>query len=414
MMEFIYCPNPTSDEPVILINGSIGEGAITGEQVSREIYSLCEAGKSTINILINSSGGEVFHGYAIHSTILECKKQYNCKIDTINGGIAASIAGCFFQAGSRRIMYDYSKLMIHNPFSSDGSIDKGLLAIRESLITLISKRSGLSEKRVDELMSEESWITAEDCLRMGLCDEVRSSDKLKDSKDVLNRYVYLNCYTDKNKKINKKMNKDLLKILNDAGVKMDETASDDDIVNAIDNAVNHCNDDDSKKMDHFPGEPSMPGVVKNDDDMDEKINDLIKKYDDLKKAYDAVLNDNISMKKIIKSKEEKEYNDAVEKTIEMGIKNGKINNSTLETCKLMAKADLNLFNKWLDAAPVNKTAPKIEARDFVNEDEKIKNEAEIEKATSKIINSSAHDNSGSFLMNVTSNLINKMNENYNK
>lgn len=418
MAEFIYTPNPNSENPTILVGGKIGQDII-GSQFAKELYQLCEMGKKTITIEINSEGGEVFNGYAIHCAILECQNKYNVEIITLNGGIAASIAGCFSQSGNTRIMYDYSRLMLHNPFTSDGSEDEGLDSIRTSLITLISKRSGLSESKVEELMARTSWIKAEEALDLGLCDEIKSSSKIdpKLKAEILNKIElksvqFMNTIKieNKNKKLN--MNKDLIKILNDAGkTDITENSTEVEILNAISslteikNEVKNDMDDDmdDKMKNHFPGEPKMPGVVSDD---------MTKKYDDLKKAYDKIMEDNMNMMKIIKAKEEKEYADKVEKVISDGIRMGKIQNSAIETCKLMANADLNLFEKWLDVAPVSKKGLTVEVRDFNNEAEKKKNEAEINDKIKSETDNKYGNYHPSFLQLKTNELMNSLNDKY--
>ena len=417
-MNYIYCPNPESDEPILLLNTEIGGNGINGEQFSSELFSLCELGKKYISILINSSGGEVFVGYAINSSILECQRRYNISIDTINGGIAASIAGCFFQAGSRRIMLDYARLMLHNPFSSDGSVDKGLESIRMSLITMISKRSGLTELKVEELLADTSWLDAEKCLSLGLCDEIRSTEKLG---KVINKY--LNTININNKKNKFMMNTDYIKILNDAGSKLPENPSEDDVMNATLALIKPKADDEAVVADDFKikNDADADTETSEDDKMNKIIADKMKVYDDkfndLKKVYDLVIdklisteNKLISAEKIISDNAEKIISDKVENMINSAVKAGKIQNSSIEMCKLMAKADIVTFEKFLSVQPINKTAPIIIANDFASETAKSKNETEIANALSGTQYSSF---APSLIQAATNNILTNLQDSYN-
>ncbi len=423
MIDFIYCPNPNSEEPDILINGKIGGDGISGSQFAHELYTLCEMGKKTITVQIDSEGGEVFEGYMMNCAMLEVQEKYGINLITLNGGIAASIAGCFSQAGTKRVMYDYARLMLHNPFTSDGSEDKGLDEIRKTLITMISNRSGLTEYKVEQLLSDTSWIKASEALQLGLIDEIKSSKKVnaKTKAEILNKIEkksvqYLNTIN-VNKKTKFSMNKDFIKVLNDAGGKVSDNASEDDVMNIMtallkpisDKAKNDDDDDDTStdkedcnpSMDHFPGEPHMPGVV---------TDDLTKKYDDLKKAYDKVVEDNIRMNKVISDTAEKVINDEINSYIGSAVKAGKIQNSMVEMATLMAKADLVSFKKYIDAAPINKKGPIIEARNFKDEAEMNKNQ---ERINTVINTANSFVGAPSFIQSQTAKLLNDLTESYN-
>lgn len=62
-----------------------------------------------INIRINSPGGEVFHGSAIVSAIMNCASE----VHTYNDGVCASMAAAIFLAGKKRYMAKNAMLMLH-------------------------------------------------------------------------------------------------------------------------------------------------------------------------------------------------------------------------------------------------------------------------------------------------------------
>lgn len=370
-MEYTYCPNPNAEEPVILVSTHIGEGGITGTQFAQELYSLCEMGKKSITIEINSEGGNVFDGYAINCAILECQEKYNIAIDTLNGGIAASAAGCFFQTGTKRIMYDYASLMLHNPFTSDGSEDKGLERIRLSLVTLISKRSGLSEAKVEELLNDTSWINAEDCLKLGLVDEIKSSEKMdkKVKADIINKIQvksvqFLNKIT-KNNKFN--MN-EIIKILNEAGSTITDSASETEVYDAM-RAFTA-----PKAEDKTDCKPEMDDKVKNFTPMEDKMKEMEDKYKVISDAYNEVVNELIKMKNEAKAKADAEMDDKIDKIIKDNVNIGKIASASIPMAKMMAKANFSLFEKYLDASPINKTAPSFEIKSVLSKEDAAKPE----------------------------------------
>ena len=172
----IYTIDPSVDEPIMLINSHIGmdevEGmGIDGALFQKELLQLDTLGKKRIQIWINSPGGVVTDGYSIYSAILKT----NTPVDTVCVGAAASIAGVIFQAGRKRIMADYAWLMYHNPFG--GNDDTMLKTMKDSIVTMIASRCGMDEKTVASIMARDSFIQADEALKMKLCDSIEGSDE---------------------------------------------------------------------------------------------------------------------------------------------------------------------------------------------------------------------------------------------
>lgn len=119
-----------------------------------------------IEVSINSAGGNVMGGFSIYSELIRSPK----KVTTINSGCALSIASIIFLAGQIRKAHDYSLLMIHNPYSEAPIESKVLSLIKSSLITILGK--DFTEDNLDELMSDESWFTAEQLKNMKIVQEI--------------------------------------------------------------------------------------------------------------------------------------------------------------------------------------------------------------------------------------------------
>jgi ATP-dependent Clp protease protease subunit len=178
---FQFTIDPTSDEPIMLLDRQIGGGydeddmsyGIDGDSFARELLVLDTMDKKRIQIWINSPGGRVDDGMAIANAILRTKT----KVDTYCTFLAASIAGVIFQTGRERVIADYGILMYHNPYDEDDENrnDPYLLTIKQSIITLISVKSGMKEKDVEEMMNRTSFIMAEEALQLGLCTKIEQS-----------------------------------------------------------------------------------------------------------------------------------------------------------------------------------------------------------------------------------------------
>ena len=180
---------------------------------------------SVLNVYINSPGGDVFAGQAIHSMLKRHKAKVNVYID----GLAASIASVIAMAGDKIIMPKNAMMMIHNPwtwaFGNSNDFRKladDLDKIRESMIAAyLEKAKDLGEENLAELLDAETWLTAEDALAYGFIDEIDESkavaacvDKkyLKAYKNIPKELLKEPESTDKTTKSNLEKEKILLEI----------------------------------------------------------------------------------------------------------------------------------------------------------------------------------------------------------
>ncbi|WP_439197241.1 head maturation protease, ClpP-related [Bacillus velezensis] len=138
---------------------------------------------STINLHLNSPGGSVFDGVAISSMLKQHKATVNVYID----GIAASIASVIAMAGDTIFMPSNSMMMVHNPLTlvwgnaqemrkQADVLDK----ISESMKLSYLERAGdkLDKETLDNLMDNETWLSAHEAVSYGLADEVIASNQV--------------------------------------------------------------------------------------------------------------------------------------------------------------------------------------------------------------------------------------------
>ncbi len=147
----------------------------------------------TLNIYINSPGGDVFAGQAIHSMLKRHKAHKNVYID----GLAASIASVVAMAGDTIFMPKNAMMMIHNPWTFGlGNADEfrklaeDLDKIREGLIAAYEERSALTRDEIIKIMDDETWLTADECFEYGFCDVVEKEKEMAAciDKNLLARY----------------------------------------------------------------------------------------------------------------------------------------------------------------------------------------------------------------------------------
>ena len=136
---------------------------------------------STLNIYINSHGGDPFAAHAIYSILKRHKAEKHVYVD----GIAASAASMIAMAGDKVIMPINSMIMVHLPravaMGTSEEIRKSadaLDAVAESMAVLYTEKTGLSKDEIMSIMAEEVWYSAEEAVKKGFADEIEQEMKV--------------------------------------------------------------------------------------------------------------------------------------------------------------------------------------------------------------------------------------------
>lgn len=177
------------------INDSIGEIDIYGEIIDESwrmsdtetsapsfkdaLKELKDVKQITVNI--NSGGGDVFSGVAIHNMLKSHKAHVTVKID----GLAASIASVIAMAGDKVIIPRNAMLMIHNAWTFAVGNANDLRKQAEDLEKVnsvvinsyLDKNPEIDEDKLRSLMDEETWLTAQEAKDLGLVDVIAEPNK---------------------------------------------------------------------------------------------------------------------------------------------------------------------------------------------------------------------------------------------
>lgn len=152
---------------------------VTPKQFKEDLDALGDI--SELKIYINSGGGDVFAGQAIHSML----KRHSATKTVYIDGLAASIASVIAMAGDKIIMPKNAMMMVHKCWTlaignaddmrkMAGDMDK----IDESIIATYVEKTGLEEDDIIELMTDETWMTAQDALDYGFADEIEEQKQI--------------------------------------------------------------------------------------------------------------------------------------------------------------------------------------------------------------------------------------------
>ena len=152
-------------------------GAVSARGIVQEISDL---DVDTINVYINSYGGEVAEALAIYSAL----KRHSASVHTFCDGFACSAATIIFCAGDVRTMGSIALMMIHNCMSYLGYANSNEMRkaaedndkINQSSINAYMSVVNVSEEEIRRMMDNATWLTAQECLEYGFATEVADQE----------------------------------------------------------------------------------------------------------------------------------------------------------------------------------------------------------------------------------------------
>ncbi|MDQ1079700.1 head maturation protease, ClpP-related [Pseudoroseomonas cervicalis] len=145
---------------------------ITANGVRR---ALAEAGGRPLTVRVNSYGGSVFEGFAIHNQLARYKGEVTILVDAV----AASAASVIAMAGARIQMPRNAFLMIHNAWTLAMGDHREMARtatllerISSAVAALYAARTGQDRDAMQSMMDAETWLGAEDALAEGFATEI--------------------------------------------------------------------------------------------------------------------------------------------------------------------------------------------------------------------------------------------------
>lgn len=134
--------------------------------------------KRHIDVLIDSPGGEVRSGLMMYDAIQASKAP----IRMYCLGRAYSMAALLLASGNNgRYILPHGEAMIHEPLlgnrvggnsSSIKGISDMLINTTKMLNSILAKHTGKTLKEIEEATSYDHYLSAEESVKFGLCDEV--------------------------------------------------------------------------------------------------------------------------------------------------------------------------------------------------------------------------------------------------
>lgn len=163
-------------ERIVFVNGGV-EDNMASLICAQLLFLESEDPDKPINMYINSPGGVVTAGMAIHDTMQYIKP----KVSTICMGQAASMGSFLLAAGEPGMRYALpnARIMIHQPsggargMASDIEIQaREILRIKKRMNDLYVQYTGQSLEDVEKKMDRDTFLEADEAKDFGLIDQV--------------------------------------------------------------------------------------------------------------------------------------------------------------------------------------------------------------------------------------------------
>jgi ATP-dependent protease ClpP protease subunit len=171
----------SDNEATIYLYDAIGDWyGVSAKDFCKELAGI---DAETVHLRINSPGGDVFEARAMATAIKQCGKSVVAHID----GVCASAATYVALAAASVEMADGSFFMIHKAWAlsvgnSDDLRDLAALLdkVDDSIVADYVAKTGKCADEIMEMMTAETWMTAQEALSFGFVDSVFDG-KVEDS-----------------------------------------------------------------------------------------------------------------------------------------------------------------------------------------------------------------------------------------
>jgi len=162
---------------IVCITNEIDD-ANTQELISQIISLMLDSSKKPIVFLINTGGGDVYGGFAIYDLI----KSLKVKTIGIVLGAAFSMGSIIFCACQERYISKNGVFLLHQPkiMELDMPIKgmdiraeaKEMANLHEKFIDVYAEISNLTRKKVENLITNETFLNPQQTLDMGFTTKI--------------------------------------------------------------------------------------------------------------------------------------------------------------------------------------------------------------------------------------------------
>jgi ATP-dependent Clp protease protease subunit len=178
---FVDAAETDSGEPELEFYGYISEYSWWEDEISPRLFKdqlYANGGGGPITIRMDSGGGDPIAASTIRAIIQDYPGRVTVRID----GIAASAATIVATAGDHVTIQDTAYYMIHDPlaifFMAALNIEDlkrltdTLQTVKDGILNAYMDKTGLARGRLSNMMTEETWMSAQEAVNLGFVDEI--------------------------------------------------------------------------------------------------------------------------------------------------------------------------------------------------------------------------------------------------
>ena len=134
-----------------------------------------------IIVPINSYGGDVLNGIGIYNILRGRKERVTARIISYAMSMGTAVA-----MGADVVeMPENGFFMVHDPsagrYGTSEDMEKAaalLTSVKEELVSIYHRKTGLPKEQISDLMAEETWLTAQEAFDLGFVDKLTEGVRL--------------------------------------------------------------------------------------------------------------------------------------------------------------------------------------------------------------------------------------------
>lgn len=186
-----------SQQPIDWWTGEPEPGLyITPEGFMEDLAAVKDKGHITVKL--NSCGGDLYTGIAIHNALKALAGEVNVVVE----GIAASAASVIMCAGDTVTVYPGSLVMIHGVsvmlwdslnIQDMKQLIKGMDASERAVAEIYNAKTGIAVDTLRSMMTKETWLTGREAMEKGFADALKEDEEDPDmSMSADRKILYVN------------------------------------------------------------------------------------------------------------------------------------------------------------------------------------------------------------------------------
>lgn len=136
-----------------------------------------------ILLRVNSPGGSIFAGAEIYTRLMDYPGQVNFDILSVSASAASAVSMAAAKEGNRCRISPMGMMFIHNiqnkvqgDYRDMEDAAENLRKVNSTIISAYQKKTGIPEEKLQEMLDKETWLTAEEAVKLGFADEVMFED----------------------------------------------------------------------------------------------------------------------------------------------------------------------------------------------------------------------------------------------